>query len=292
MSVSQDFETLCNNLVIRNGALISSRYQSITARLNKDFHAIDSYVQNTIQVGSYGRDTAIVDAHDVDVLFKLPFSVYQQYNGYLSNGQSALLQAVRNSIQRTYPSTAVGGDGQVVVVSFADQMRFEVLPAFLNSDSISYTHADSNNGGSWKTTNPQAEINEIHRLNGLYNKNLKRLCRMARAWRRHCGVQLSGIQIDTLAAQFMASWGYKDKSYLYYDYLTRDFMKYLADQDKTQVYWRAPGSGSFVWRKGPFEAKAGAAYQAALEGTDLYAKNKTTAARGKFREIYGNNYPR
>ena len=52
-------------------------------------------------MGSYGRGTAI-DTSDIDMLFVLPYAVYKQYNSYVGNGQSALLQAVRSSLQKTY----------------------------------------------------------------------------------------------------------------------------------------------------------------------------------------------
>jgi hypothetical protein len=58
--------------------------------------------------------------------------LYKRYNNnnYTYNGQSVLLQAVKNSIKNRYPRTDVRGDGQVVVVPFSDGMRFEVVPAF------------------------------------------------------------------------------------------------------------------------------------------------------------------
>lgn len=115
------------------------------------------------------------------MLFVLPYETYVQFNNYQSNGQSALLQAIKNSIQKTYNSY-IKADGQVVKVDFTDGINFEIVPCFLNTDK-SYTYPDSNGGGSWKTTNPKPEINEITTANLLYNKNLKRLCRMARAWK-------------------------------------------------------------------------------------------------------------
>jgi len=39
------------------------------------------------------------------MLFQLPYSVYEQYNRYAGNGQSALLQAVKTSIEKTYSKT-------------------------------------------------------------------------------------------------------------------------------------------------------------------------------------------
>ncbi|MDM5465350.1 hypothetical protein [Bacillus cereus] len=50
--------------------------------------------------------------------------MYAKYNSHIGNGQSALLQAIRNSIQLIYPNTEIGGDEQVVVVNFSDGIKF------------------------------------------------------------------------------------------------------------------------------------------------------------------------
>ena len=78
----------------------------------------------------------------------------------------------------------------------------------------------------------------------LLRGNLVELARMARAWRDQNNVSMSGMLIDTLAYQFINGWAYKDKSYVYYDWMTRDFFAFLAGQDAGKTYWTAPGSGS------------------------------------------------
>jgi len=290
MGVAANFETFCSNMAIDNTSTISDRYKTIAKRLNTDFWNSDSESSHIRQVGSYGRGTAIKNAHDVDVLFQLPYATYVTYHNHAGNGQSALLQAVRTTLLKTYWNTSVSGDGQVVVVKFSDSMKFEVLPAFLN-DTGSYTHPDSNDGGKWKITNPVAEIAALNTANNNANSNLKRLCKMARAWRRHCDVLISGMLIDTLAEKFIEDWSERDKSYLYYDWMGRDFFEYLAGQPTTQQYWLAFGSGSRVYRKGNFETKAQKAYETSLEAIKYDSDNMPITAAGKWREIYGSFYP-
>jgi hypothetical protein len=58
-----------------------------------------------------------------------------------------------------------------------------VVPVFLNK-SGTYTFPDANSGGSWKTTNPKAEIDAIRTRNAGCNYNLVPLCRMMRSWKR------------------------------------------------------------------------------------------------------------
>lgn len=51
------------------------------------------------------------------MIFQLPYQYYERYNKYIYNGRSAMLQDVRKSLQKTY--TGIGGDGQVVKISFS-----------------------------------------------------------------------------------------------------------------------------------------------------------------------------
>ncbi|AFT67373.1 DNA polymerase III subunit delta [Cycloclasticus sp. P1] len=106
------------------------------------------------------------------MIVELPYSEYEKYNNYSGNGQSALIQAVKESIKRTYSTTHTSGDGQVVKLNFQDGICYEIVPGFINKDNSSYTYPDANNGGSWKTTKPREEIAEITSANNLWNKNL------------------------------------------------------------------------------------------------------------------------
>lgn len=290
MGVAADFQTLCSQLAITRKATISSRYELITRRLNLEFWTTDSRTSHSIQAGSYGRGTATAKTSDVDMVFWLPYSDYQRFNSYASNGQSALLQEVSKAIQKTYSITKIGADGQVVVVPFDDDIVFEVLPAFVNTDG-SFTYADANGGGSWKTTNPRPEIEEINRVDKLCNGNLKELAKMARAWRHVWNVDISGLLIDTLAYQFIRDYEYRDKSYLYYDYMSRDFFTFLSNQSATQSYWLSPGAGQYVWKTGNFQYKATQCKNIAVAACGYQGDSYGWSARQKWREIYGTKFP-
>jgi hypothetical protein len=293
MTVADNFRAFRANYLIPSDtvASISYRYRRITRQLNRDFWATESEVAHSLYVGSYGRDTAANGVSDLDVAFTLPSTVYQQYNAYAGNGQSALLQAVKTSIGRTYANSYIGGDGQVVALNFTDGIRFEILPVFLNADGKTFTFADSNSGGSWKVCDPRGEMAAFAVRNTATNHNLKAIGRMARIWRDRFGVALSGMLIDTLAYQFIETWEYRDKSFMYHDWLVRDFLRYLSQVDKNQSYWRAPGSGSYVWKKGNFQTPAATALTIALSAIDHETNGRPTTARNKWREIFGSTYP-
>ena len=293
MGIAEWFSGFCKNIQVQDGGTISTRYKAITKRLNTDFWDTTSEVSHSLYVGSYGRNTAIQGFSDLDMLFELPLSFYYKYDAYSGNGQSSLLQAVRSSMAKTYSTSSIGADGQVVEVSFKDGITFQVVPVFSNG-SGSFTFPDSNSGGSWSTTNPKPEIQAIRSRNEECNGNLVRLCRMMRAWKRKWSVPIGGLLIDTLAYQFIRGWSYRQNSYFFYDFMCRDFFEFLADQDLEQEFWKAPGSGQWVYAlRGQFQYKAKRCYNLAEEAIahELADPKREWSAKQKWGEIFGASFP-
>ncbi|MEY9141796.1 SMODS domain-containing nucleotidyltransferase [Mammaliicoccus lentus] len=292
MSVSNNFSVFNEHLKMSDSVIdkIQKRFKRITKTINMEYRGLDSETLYSLYVGSYGRRTEIWTS-DIDIIVQLPYEVYEKYNNYDSYGQSSLLQDVKKVLQKTYPNSYIKGDGQVIGINFEDYINFEVVPAFINKDGKSYTYPDAHNGGSWKVTNPRAEKQAMINRNAITNKNLKRLCRMARAWKGNCNVSISGILIDTLAYNFINEYEYKDKSFTWYDYISRDFFKYLKDLDKEKEYWLAPGSNKRVYNSGNFQYKATIAYNLSLAAIDYQEKEFWYSANSKWRDIYGTRYP-
>ena len=113
---------------------------------------------------------------------------------------------------------------------------------------------------------------------------------MARAWKDKWDVPIGGLLIDTLAYNFLVQWEYRDKSFVYYDWMTRDFFRFLKDQGSDKNYWLAPGSSQRVWRKGGFEYKALRCFNIAIEAIKYETDDMPYSANQKWREIYGNKF--
>ena len=283
MSISDDFKTFLDNIKIDNAATIGSRYGEVTAALNKEFRDTESKTANSLQVGSYGRWTAINGISDLDMIYVMPAGKWEDYK---DGRQYELLRDARAAIKRRYPSTTVKVDRLVVRVLYKD-FHLEVMPAFKLADG-SYKYPDTANGGSWKITKPQAELDAIKEANELKNHNLRRLCKMARAWKNKHGVAMGGLLIDTLAYNFLESTDdYDTKSYDYYDWMCRDFFKFLADQPEQSEY-AALGSRQRVRVKKRFERKAKKAYELCLKAIEASGQKNE---RQKWRDVFGNTYP-
>lgn len=122
------------------------------------------------------------------------------------------------------------------------------------------------------------------------NKNLKRLCRMARAWKGNCNVSMSGILIDTLAYKFINDWEYKDKSYLYYDFMSRDFSSILKNWMKIRVIGLHQ-EVNVMYGKRRVSYKSKTAYNNAVSAISYENSNCSYSAKQKWREIYGTKFP-
>jgi len=284
---SELFEQFRKNLAVANASDISTSYLEITKRLNKDFWDSASETEHSLQVGSYGRQTAIRDISDLDMVFELPKSVYERLSKVDGNGPSQLLQEVRKSIKERYARTEVRGDGQVVVVSF-NKYVVEILPCFCESDG-SYRYGDSNDGGNWDNYCwPREEIAAVNELNVRSNRNLKKAAKMLRAWKNEVGAPLSGMLIDTLTYNFFRdNKDYDSASYGGYPEMVRDLFSFFANQPE-QSYWLAPGSNSRVTTKGKFQRKAKKAAAKAQEALD---SDSDKTRQRLWKEIFGRQFP-
>lgn len=189
---------------------ISQRYKRVTKAINREFWGSGSETSHTLYVGSYGRGTA-TNTSDIDTLVVLPRDEYERYDLYRGNGQSRLLQAVKESIKATLPSTDVHADGQVIVMNFSDGMKIEVLPAFEETNwrgDPSFSYPDSNMGGNWRSTNPKAEQLAMREKNKSSNDLLFDTCKHIRVVHseRYSSYKLSGIVIDSFVYEAIGNW--------------------------------------------------------------------------------------
>ena len=193
-----------------------------------------------------GRTTAVRNVSDFDYIFSLPSEVYRRFDSYEGNGQSALLQEIKNELLKRYPNTKIKGDGQVVVIDFSDGGKIELVPAFEQSDG-NFKYPDSRNGGSWKTTKPKPEIEKSKSLNSNFNNHFSNLTRLIRQWKNHMGFSFKGLLIDTFISDLIDDKGISEIYYSDYNILLKDIFEYFSNQDKNREYWYALGSNQKIY---------------------------------------------
>lgn len=233
-------------------SLISQRYKRITHAINSEFWNLDSDTEHSRYVGSYGRGTAI-DTSDIDILVELPRNEYERFDMLKGNGQSRLLQAVKSAILTTYPRSDVHADGQVIVIDFTDGIKFEVLPAFKQTDWFGnwngkFDYPDSNMGGNWRSTDPLAEQEAMKLRNKESNGLLFDTCRHMREIRdtHYSSYHLSGIVIDSYAYHHIGDWHWLREGEISTQPWGTYEKKLLNECPSWNVSLTAPGSGDFV----------------------------------------------
>lgn len=218
------------------------------------------------------------------MIYIVPATLRSQYNN--EGGQSRLLTRTSDAIKLRYPKTDVFVDSPVVRALYKD-FHIEVQPVFEEADG-SFTYPHTKAGGSWKTTKPTLEIAAMREFDAQKNNNMRRLCKMVRAWKNKHGVAMGGLLIDTLAHNFLKQTTvYDTLSYGNYDALMRDFFAYLKDELDKEFYG-ALGSGQRVNVKKKFQKRAKKAFdlcEAAIASAGQAGEHK------KWRKIVGRAFP-
>jgi hypothetical protein len=99
---------------------------------------------------------------------------------------------------------------------------------------------------------------------------------------------MGGLLIDTLVHRFFSTTAeYDDKGSLWFDYMVRDFFKFLADEPDKD-YYLALGSNQRVTVKKPFQPKAKKAYNRFVEAI---ANEGKASANKKWRVVFGKAVP-
>lgn len=233
MTISQAFNNFLGNIKVDNSVVISNRYKEITKKLNRTFRGTDSETDNCLQVGSYGRYTGIKGISDLDMLYIMPASKWDDYK----DNPGKLLKKVKDALVERYPTTDIRVDRLVVDVFFSN-FTFEVQPVFeeKDGDDINYKYPDTKTN-TYKITKPRQEQDEMFSFKQEHGETHRHLCKMVRNWKNTMGVGMGGLLIDTLTHRFLSNHSEYDNTELSnYDELCRDFFEYLKDEPKKDHY--------------------------------------------------------
>lgn len=285
MTTTQAFDTFLNNIKVDNSENISNRYKEITKKLNKCFRNTESETDHCLQVGSYGRYTGIKGISDLDMLYIMPNSKWDDYK----DDPGKLLKKVKEALQDRYPNTDITVDRLIVAVKFTD-FTFEVQPVFedIDCDITNYKYPDTKSK-TYKITKPRLEQDEMINFKNKHGEPHRLLCKMIRSWKNNVGVCMGGLLIDTLTHRFLSNhteYDFASKSQ--FAELCRDFFEFLKNEEPRDHY-QALGSGQDIKVKHPFTKKANRSYKkakAAVEETDAEKRHDL------WREIFGRQFPK
>jgi hypothetical protein len=226
-------------------------------------------------------------APTTDLLFILPFPVYQRFQQRAGNRQSQLLQEVKDYLSQSYPTTRMRGDGQVVVVAF-NSYQIEVVPAFIREGG-GYLICDTNEGGRYKWVDPIAEISDLHVRDAAHNGNVRKLAQIFKQWQRYCDVPIKSFHLEAMVKAVLRTSAYGGNPEFWFDWLVRDvFASMVGWANGT---FQMPVTGEVIGLGDAWLSKATTAYVHALKACDYEQSNQNQAAGDEWQKIFGAMIP-
>lgn len=238
-------------------------------------------------VGSWGKGTQVRPSADIDIMAQFDWAMYQRFHAYAANGQSALLQEIKEKLEPAYPQTRKRGDGQVVMIDF-NSILVELVPVFpLNNGQ--FIMPDTHDGGIWKTVDPVAQVRHIDTLDRTHNGNVKALCKMIKRWKHEKSVDLKSFLIELIVADFVrnSEWGKQD--FFWYDWLVRDCFKFMRTRACGQA--TLPGTGEVIPLGSNWVSKVDTAIGIAETACDYEHADLELKAGWEWQKIFGERIP-
>lgn len=260
----------------------------IARSLNKCFYGT-AHDGNTWLVGSWGKGTVISPANDADVVYLLPPDLFDQYEAYDSNGQSALLQRVKGPLADRHVRTKIKGDRQVVVLEF-NSLMVEVVPGFA-AEGGGIVICDAAAGGSWKVADPSAERQRIEDADRNLNGLLKPTIMMLKQWKRTCSVPIKSFMLERLAEEALSTMPVSWLQHRWFDWIIRGAFLYMCSRARG-VFLMAGRDSEIIRLGSEWRFKAESAHRRA----DLACRNEhdgaNRAAGEEWQKIFGTAIPR
>jgi hypothetical protein len=209
-----------------------TKYTTVAKLLHKEFYDTEYNGSTKLLTGSYGKHTNIRPPSDIDLLFKIPAEIYDQYQ----DSPSALLQRVRKVIGAHYTTTEkISAWGKVVLVKFPDGKHdVELLPAFEVGGVFMIPNTEE--GGSWESFDARADLNIVKDSDAATGGKTRPLVRIVKRWRKQTKtVTIKPFEIEQYCADFLQTYDYGSASW---SSLVADFFAWLgsvAEKDATQI---------------------------------------------------------
>ncbi|WP_336883051.1 SMODS domain-containing nucleotidyltransferase [Rhodococcus globerulus] len=230
MSTSDRFDKFLRNITLTTAEReqATARGNNVAEKLHSHFYPSRAYNGDTkLLIGSHGKRTRVRPVRDVDIIFKMPPPMLGQYHRHSGNGQSALLQVVKNVLLTRFPSTTIKGDGPVVKAEFSTGHTVEVVPAFAVPDSSQYLIPHTQNGGKWALSSYMNEFDYLEKSDKSTDGQTRRLIKMIKIWQQANNVPIKSLCIELRAINFLNKWEHAGKPSNWDDWMIRDFLQEL-----------------------------------------------------------------
>jgi hypothetical protein len=199
--IAQAFQRLISRIepTARDVSLFDAHADSVKRALETHVGA------NRVDVmGSARRGSAIHGRSDVDLLAVLPIAAVRWGDALKSS--DTVLKQIRDVLAYRYHSTAMGRDGQAIVVQFGDGTHpVDVVPAVWSHHAGPYNypiHVIPDGAGDWMPTSPDTHNRFIAEADARAGGKQRYVARIFKYWRdtRMPRVPVSGFHVEMLLA--------------------------------------------------------------------------------------------
>lgn len=251
--------------------------------LQRAYYNSDDALANLLIVGSWGKGTQVRPSNDLDMMFALPRHVFERFDAYQGNKQSALLADVRGHLTVPNARTDIRADGQVVVVDY-QTITIEVVPVLPKGDG-QVIMPDTRNGGRWKTADPLAQIRRIEAVDNHLRGHLRPLTRMMKQWRRERNVPIKSFLLELLCVEFLVNYRHNDQSFFYFDWFVRDFLAFMIARRNTSLI--LPGTNEAIPLGDDWVSRAQTAHAIAVMACAYEREDWVGLAGDEWQKIFG-----
>lgn len=282
-TINQSFLKFKSNLEITGlqQQTVSTRQQNVRDVVAADLTVLDSFL-----TGSYRRSTMIAPLKDadIDVFVVLGASYFKQ------DGQAWLLDKVKATLKKEYPSTPkISRNGQAVTITFTDFV-LDVVPAF-NRKGGGYLIADCVNR-RWISTDPKKHVDIWSAANTSHKGNLVPLIKMIKAWNREHSALLRSFHLEAMILSILTNVTIHDfpsGARFVFD-KTRQSVK-GATYDPSGYGGNLADYLNTQQKINDVVSRLETAYNRSVEAENLDKQGKTASAVEKWRMIFGDYFP-
>jgi hypothetical protein len=220
---------------------------------------------------------------DIDIFMVINSKYYAQ------NKPASLLDKLRTTLKRTYPSTPqIGRNGQAVTIRFTD-FHVDVVPCFKKQgggfiipNSISQ---------KWISTDPKIHQSYLSNQNKIHNNELIPLVKMIRGWNRCINNAFSSFYLELCTAKALT------------DIRISDFpsgVRYVFDKGREIVNYKIIDPAGYGDQINPLNnvssvdaavSRFQTAYNRALMAEKYERAGSTEQAFEEWRKIFPNYFP-
>lgn len=245
-----------------------TKYQGVAKTLHSEYYDTDYNGSTKLLIGSYGKKTNIRPPTDVDLLFKLPPEVFDQYYNHNGNGPSALLQDIKAKLSKKYTTTEkISAWGKVVLVQFSKgKHNVELLPGY-EVDGV-FMIPNTENGGSWESFDARADLQAVADANASSDRKARKLIKIIKRWR----IQTTSLSVKSFGIEQFC-------------------LSYLEDHDIVDMTWSEIVCSFFTWLASAATddlTQIQTALSRAEKAVEYEAQEKHVKACNEWRKVFGN----